>query len=61
MKLGIEKRDITPQKAIEILKKNGIEIDEKEALIILEFLYFFAKLSVDQYLKNEQKNSQKAE
>jgi hypothetical protein len=43
------KRNITPEQAVKILQKNGIKCDEKEAQKILDFLYFLAKLSVNQY------------
>jgi len=52
MKAGFsEKRNITPEQAIAILKKNGREVNEKEAEKILEFLYFLAKLIVNQNVK----------
>jgi hypothetical protein len=46
-----EKRNITPEIAVRILKKEGIEIDEKKALEVLDMLYFLAKLIVDQNFK----------
>ncbi|BAU55594.1 hypothetical protein [Mucilaginibacter gotjawali] len=46
-----EKRNITPEQAIKILRKNGIECDEKDAKIILDFLYNLAKLAVNQHFK----------
>lgn len=46
-----EKRNITPAKAVEILKKNGSEVTEKEAENILDFMYFLAKLIIDQNFK----------
>jgi len=51
MKEPAHKRNITPQKAVEILRKEGYEINEKEVEIILDFLYFLAKLTVSQYIK----------
>ncbi len=42
-----EKRNITPEMAVRILKKEGIEIDEKKALEVLDMLYFLAKLIVN--------------
>ena len=49
MKLNtIQKRNITPAKAVKLLKKNGIDATEKEAENILDFLYFIAKLVVNQ-------------
>jgi len=45
------KRNVTSQKAVEILKKNGIEISEKKAEELLELMYFLAKLIVNQNFK----------
>lgn len=44
------KRGITPEKAIKTLRSNGIEVNEKEAEEILDFLYILAKLAVNQYV-----------
>jgi hypothetical protein len=46
-----EKRKVTPEMAIKYFRENGIEIDEKLAENLLDLMYFFAKLSVDQYIK----------
>ncbi len=46
-----EKRNITPEMAVKILQRNGIEIDAKQASEVLDFLYFLAKLVVDQSVK----------
>jgi len=46
------KRKITAEIAVKILKKNNIEVDEKEAEIILEFMYFLGELSVSLYFKD---------
>ena len=53
-----EKRKITPEMAIKYFRKNGIEIDEKKASEVLEFLYFLAKLTVDQYLNDLDANNE---
>jgi hypothetical protein len=42
---------ISPEKAIEILKKDGLEVTLDEAKLILEFLCQMAEIVVDQYLK----------
>jgi hypothetical protein len=47
----IEKRNINPQQAIEILKKSGVEISEEEAEKVLDVLYFLAELIVEQNFK----------
>ncbi len=41
---------ITPDKAIEILRKDGIDVNIEEAQIILDFLYSMANIVVDQYI-----------
>jgi hypothetical protein len=50
------KRNITPEQAIKVLKKNGIEATEKDAEIILDFLYLLAKLTVNQYFNGESRS-----
>lgn len=47
-----EKRSITPQKAVEILRENGTIVTIEEAKLILEFMYKFAILAVDQIVKS---------
>lgn len=42
---------ISPEKAIEIFKKDGVEVSKKDAEIILKFLYQMAEIVVDQHLK----------
>ncbi len=52
MKAGTsENRSITPEKAKKILLEKGVEVTEKEAKELLDLMYFFAKLSVEQYIK----------
>jgi hypothetical protein len=46
---------ITPQKAMELLKKDGINVDLEQAKIVLDFLYEMAEIVVDTYL-DKQKN-----
>ncbi len=46
-----EKRNITPEMAVKILLKNGVEIDEKKAAEVLDLMYFLAKLIVNQNFK----------
>lgn len=43
---------IPPEKAIQLLKNDGIEVDVEQAKIILDFLYEMAEIVVDQYLSN---------
>ena len=38
---------ITPDKAIEILRKDGIDVHIEEAQIILDFLYSMANIVVE--------------
>ena len=46
-----KKDEITPEKALEILKKNGMKVTMEEAKNILKLLTILAKLEVKQYLK----------
>jgi hypothetical protein len=46
-------RGVTTEQAINILKKEGVEVDEKDAEIILDFLYILAKLAVNQYVNDK--------
>jgi hypothetical protein len=43
-----EKRGITVEKAVKILKEKNVEIDEKKAAELLDLMYFLAKLIVNQ-------------
>lgn len=47
---------LSPEKAMEIMKKEGLEVSYKEAELILEFLYRFAKIAISVYMKKEVKN-----
>jgi len=47
----LEKRNITTEKAIEVLARNGIIVTPKKAEEILDLMYFLAKLIVNQNLK----------
>jgi protein-tyrosine-phosphatase len=49
MKFEAEK--ISPEKAIEILKKDGLEVTLEQAKIILEFLYQMSEIVIEQYLE----------
>ena len=46
---------ITPQKAMELLKKNGIDVDVEQAKIVLDFLYEIAEIVVDTYFDQQKK------
>ena len=41
---------IPPAKAVELLRKDGVEVTEEQAMVILKFLYEMAAIVVDQYL-----------
>lgn len=47
-----EKRSITPKKAVDILREHGTIVTIEEAKLILDFMYKFAILSVDQVVKH---------
>jgi len=41
--MNFKDKKIPDKRAIEMLSKNGIRVDEEEAAIILEFLYLVSK------------------
>jgi hypothetical protein len=45
------RRKVTPEKAVEIFRKHGTEITVEEAKLMLDFLYKFAKLTLENVLK----------
>lgn len=45
-----EKRTVTPEKAVDILKKHGTKITMEEAKLILDFIYKYAYLTLNQLL-----------
>lgn len=47
------KRKITPEKAQQILRQNGLTVTTQEAGQILDFLYKLANFAIKQFLKNE--------
>jgi hypothetical protein len=46
-----ERRRVTPQQAVKLLKEYGTIVSIEEAKLILDFLYNFGKLAMDQYVK----------
>lgn len=45
-----ENDKITPERAVEILKKGGMEVTLDQAKLMLEFLYKLADITVAQYV-----------
>ncbi len=54
-----QKRSLTTKDAIRVMRENGVEISEKEAEEVLDFLYFLAKLTVNQYIKENSPDKDK--
>lgn len=46
--LVIEKRNVTPEKAIALLKAEGITVSPEEAEQVVNFLYFLAEILVNE-------------
>ena len=46
-----EKKGVSAEQAQKLLEKHGVKISLEEAKIILEFMYEFGKLTIDQYVK----------
>lgn len=53
MKPSHSKRGITPEKAQAILAEMGITISASEAAMVLDFMYFFANLEMDDFNKRK--------
>ncbi len=49
--MEFEAEKISPEKAIEILKKDGLEVTLEQAKVILEFIYQMAEIAIDQHLE----------
>ena len=49
---------ITPDKAIEILRKYGIDVNIEDAQIILDFLYSMENIVVEQYISMRHCNAE---
>lgn len=49
---AIEKERVSPQKAMEVLRREGLEVTEIQAKKILEFLEKLANIAVSQCLKD---------
>ena len=48
---------VTPDKAIELLQKDGIYVNMEEAQIILDFLYSMANIVVEQFVSSRQSDA----
>ena len=53
------KRAVTPEKAVKILQEHGTIVSIEEAKIILDFMYKFGKLAVDQQVNLLKINNKK--
>ena len=43
MKMNFTDKKVSVRRAITILAKNGVEVDDDEAMVIVDFLYLMAK------------------
>jgi len=48
-----ETRRVTPQQVVKVLQENGTKVTIEEARLILDFLYDFGTLAIDQYIKTQ--------
>jgi len=44
-------KELTPERVMQVLKKNGTPVDMEEAKIIADFIKKLAHIAVNQYLK----------
>ncbi len=48
--MNSERERITPEKAMEILNKDGLQVTLEQSKLVLEFLYQMADIVVEQYI-----------
>ncbi|RKD15085.1 hypothetical protein BCY91_06050 [Pelobium manganitolerans] len=48
---------ITPDKAMELLQRDGIYVNLEEAQIIIDFLYSMANIVVEQFVSSKQSDA----
>lgn len=48
--------NLKPEKAVEMLRKQGVDISVEQAVQILELLRKFANIIVSQHLENQKSN-----
>lgn len=53
MKQEHKTRGITPEKAQQILLKNGVQVSLDKAVLVLDFMYKMAILDVEQFNKEK--------
>ncbi|KIA96180.1 hypothetical protein OC25_03590 [Pedobacter kyungheensis] len=53
IKIHPERRNITPKRAVRILKKYGEKISLKEAMLMLDLMYNLAILAANQVLSDD--------
>lgn len=58
MKYLNPKRSIKPQKAVKILKEHGQDITYEQAELILDFMYKFGQIAIDQYVFKDEKDDE---
>lgn len=51
-----ENDKITPEKAVEILKKGGLEVTSEQAKLMLDFLYKLANITMSHTLEKSEVN-----
>jgi hypothetical protein len=51
-KKPLKEKNVTVADTVKTMRDKGVEVSEKDAELILEFLFYLAKLSVDQYVNN---------
>lgn len=45
-----QRRKVTPEIAVKILAEHGTKVTKEQAKLILDFLYKFGQLALDQYV-----------
>lgn len=58
MKYLNPKRSIKPQKVIKVLKEHGQEVTYEQAELILDFMYKFGQIAIEQYVVKDEKGDE---
>lgn len=46
-----QRRKVTPTMAVKILAEHGTKVNKDQAKLILDFMYKFGQIALDQYVK----------
>ena len=51
---------LSPEKATELLRKNGMEVTDEQAAMILQFLRMLSEMIISSYLEKKRRSTKEA-